>query len=302
MKKNIKKIGMSLLCTAILTGCGESSDSSKKDVVVSPMELSYEKTVFEDAEKLIDYALNKMDNLDSLSSTLDVEMNMSMMGQEMLTQTITTANNFLNPAKLQLSMDIITHEGVQNLEMYVEENRKSIDTYLLSTNNEWSYEAITDEDLISLLAHKQVTEILPKLNNSYIDSKKTDDNGIKKYTIKGFLDFDAMMHVAILNGTLATAEMLGMTEVDLMEVIEPMENLEIYVIIGDNGLIYEYGIDMYSMLQGLMDMAMEKSFGIPANELAELDMNVVVNKSLVKISMYNYNNVDEFEIPLAAKN
>lgn len=308
MKKNTKKFKnittTLLLCTAFLSGCGSSSED-EKTTAPSPVETELSSITVDNVENLLSHATQTMNNLDSISSVLDVEINMAMMGQQMLSQTITTANNFLDPTKLHLSMDIITADAKQNIEMYVEEENDSINTYLLSTNDEWIYEAIPEENLTSLLAHKQATDILTTLQNPYISDEFEDENGVTKYTVIGELDYNSMIDVAIANGTLATAEMLGMSIEDLENIVKSMDNLEVALTIGSNGLVYEYKVDMYLMLQGLMDVAMEKTFGIDVNSSdfddSDLDLRISVSKAYMKITTSNFNNVEDFNVPASAK-
>lgn len=308
MKKNTKKFKniatTLLLCTAFLGGCGSNSEN-ETTTAPSPVETELSSITVDNVEDLLSHATQTMNNLESISSVLDVEINMSMMGQQMLSQTITTANNFLDPTKLHLSMDIITADAKQNVEMYVEEENDSINTYLLSTNDEWIYEAIPEENLTSLLAHKQATDILTTLQNPYISDEFEDENGVTKYTVIGELDYNSMIDVAIANGTLATAEMLGMSIEDLENIVKSMDNLEVALTIGSNGLVYEYKVDMYLMLQGLMDVAMEKTFGIDVNSSdfddSDLDLRISVSKAYMKITTSNFNNVEDFNVPASAK-
>lgn len=291
MKINMKTIFAGIvMATIALSGCGgDNVETSTSNGVIIDSEN------FPAVLDLINKAQTTMSSLDSVKSIIDVEIDMEMMGQSMLTQTKTNIATFTNPTKMDLSIDITSADGQQSAQMYIEEIDNEISSYI-EDGGEWIQQIIPREDLMSLQANLQAVEILPNIIDPFI-IEGVEEDGLKIYTIEGFLDHNSMLLVAELNGTTATAEMLGMSAEDVEGIISTMDNTEVILAIDENGYIHAYYVDMFTMLQGIMSISMEQLFGMPMSEMDEMGMGLIVNKASVSTRMSEFNEVSDFTIP-----
>lgn len=295
-KKN-KFIALAMIISTIgLVGCQNDSSNDGSAGIVEIVDN------LPDAQMLVHKATDTMTSLDSVSSNLEVEVKMIMWGEPLDTTTIIKSESFENPVKAKLQMEATSQvEGGEMtvMDMYVEDVDGIVNTHLNSENEWHTQKNINKEDLVALLPHKQAIDILPTMFDITLE-RGFIENDIRKFEVVGSLDYPAMYRAADANGTIATAEMMGMSSEEFRLAIENIDNTEARFIIDEDGFIYSYSIDMSEMLEVVMNT--EEIFGMVKSELDAMGMSIGIEEAIVNIDMYDFNNVSDFDIPSEAYN
>lgn len=292
-KKNIKKYSaliISGIITLGVTGCGSNTEN--------PPESKQENIDYSNVDPLeiIQNASNVMTNLESLDVLVDVDIQMSMMGTLIDSLTTTSVNAFLSPAKMNLKVKSDNSGTVQNAHMYVSETDDEILTFI-DTDEEWIVQGISKEDLHSLQPQNQVVDIIDNINEAVIIDAYENNDGVKVYSIDAVLSQEDMLTVAEANGTLATAEMLGVEWESILEMLGDLDESSVNLVIGENGYIYGYTVDMSIMLEKVIGSSLELALGVTIDDLNMMGMGITIEKVIVEIECSNFNNVADFQIP-----
>lgn len=287
MKKRLTMIAMVLMMG--LSGCGGSGNSNSN--TASP---SNESTKLPDVNDLIASVQTNMDKINSMRSEAVIDMAMSSGGEVINTYNTTYLDAFFSPVKMQMFVDVdMGDEESVALEMYVlQDDSGEISTHM-SMGDEWLSIPVSQEELDNMVPYNMIFDILNGLQDAKVTGDLTDDTDILKYIVEGNLSSQAMLNLAEFNGILNSILAFGITEDEMMVVANAIENMDVSLLIGEDGMVYEYEVDMQELVQGLMNLT-GMAMGLTA-EQSEAMMKI--EKTIAILRNYDFNEVEDFDIP-----
>lgn len=279
MKWNKRLLAFAATLTVAFTavGCGSSGGSDASDV-----------------ESLLKKAQETMAGVNSMASTMDMEIEMSM-GEESVNM-ITSADILTNSDPLKMQMDMSMQIGddasqSQEMQMFAEEKDGQFVTYM-NIDGTWYAQNASAEDLSQYNADDNMDLYLNNISN-FSKTGEEDINGVTASKIEGVITGDAMKEAVEDSGIINSVESLGLSAED-MEAIYA-NDLPLSIWIDADGYVVKYELDMTNMMQGIMDQAMT-SAGV-----TEEDSKITISKTFVSMTCKDFNAV-EVEIPAEAEN
>lgn len=279
MKWNKRLLAFAATLTVAFTavGCGSSGGSDASD-----------------AESLLKKAQETMAGVNSMASTMDMEIEMSM-GEESVNM-ITSADILTNSDPLKMQMDMSMQIGddasqSQEMQMFAEEKDGQFVTYM-NIDGTWYAQNASAEDLSQYNADDNMDLYLNNISN-FSKTGEEDINGVTASKIEGVITGDAMKEAVEDSGIINSVESLGLSAED-MEAIYA-NDLPLSIWIDADGYVVKYELDMTNMMQGIMDQAMT-SAGV-----TEEDSKIIISKTFVSMTCKDFNAV-EVEIPAEAEN
>ncbi len=288
MKKRWTIMAMVLMMG--LSGCGGSSNNSNNANTATPTN----ETKIPDVNDLIAIVQISMDKITSMRSEAVIDMAMSSGGELVETYNTTYLDAFFEPVKMQMTVDVDMGDDENvALEMYVlQDDSGEISTHM-NMGDEWISIPVSQEELDSMVPYNMIFDILNGLQDAKITGDVTDDSGVLKYVVEGHLSSQAMLKLAEFNGILNSILAFGITEDEMMVVANAIETMDISLLIGEDGMVYEYEVDLQALVQGLMNLT-GMAMGLTA-EQSEAMMKI--ERTIATLINYDFNEVEDFDIP-----
>lgn len=278
MKWNKRLLALATTLTVAFTavGCGGGSSDTA------------------DVESLLTKAQETMAGVESMASTMDMEIEMSM-GEENVNM-ITSANILTNSDPLKMQMDMSMQIGddasqSQTMQMFAEEKDGQFVTYM-NIDGTWYAQNANAEDLSQYNADENMDLYLNNISN-FSKTGEEDVNGVTASKIEGVITGDAMKEAVEDSGIMGSVESMGLSAED-MEAIYA-NDLPLSIWIDADGYVVKYELDMTNMMQGIMDQAMASAGA------TEEDGTITISKTFVSMTCKDFNAV-EVEIPAETAN
>lgn len=281
---------MAMVLMMGLSGCGGSSNNSNNANTATPTN----ETKIPDVNDLIAIVQISMDKITSMRSEAVIDMAMSSGGELVETYNTTYLDAFFEPVKMQMTVDVDMGDDENvALEMYVlQDDSGEISTHM-NMGDEWISIPVSQEELDSMVPYNMIFDILNGLQDAKITGDVTDDSGVLKYVVEGHLSSQAMLKLAEFNGILNSILAFGITEDEMMVVANAIETMDISLLIGEDGMVYEYEVDLQALVQGLMNLT-GMAMGLTA-EQSEAMMKI--ERTIATLINYDFNEVEDFDIP-----
>lgn len=245
-----------------------------------------------DATADIQAATEKMNALESMDATMVMEMDMSVMGQTVETDTLMTMSCFNDPLKLKadMSMDMGSYGSI-SMSIYAAMDGDNYNMYLYDGSN-WT----TDTVDMSALQQYDATESM----NLYLESGSqyalvgTEEiNGSTANKYSGVVKGEALEEVMAASGATTSLESSLGSSMDLSDLYSDLGDLDITVWVDQqSGYPVRYYMDMTKMMQSIMEKAMASAAGG-----ADVSGMMTVDRVVMTMDCTNFDNVADFSIP-----
>ena len=271
-----KRIGAVALCAALalsMSACGGGTVGK------------------EDATEKIRAATALVNEVESMEATMVMEMDMSVMGQSLETDTTMEMTCFNDPVKMKADMTMSMGAlGAVSMSIFAEAEGDTYNLYLYDGNT-WIKETATVNMLEQYNAQQSMNLYLDS-GMEYVSAGTETINGAPADKYSGVIRGEAMEEVLKASGATTNLESSLGGMVDVSSLYSDLGDMPITVWIDQaTGYPVRYFMDMTSVMQSMMSKALS---GIEGGD--------TLNISKVEVTMdgINYNNAADFEIPAEA--
>lgn len=271
--KRTAALALSAALTLSLTACGSGTEKSAGDIAT---------------------ALEKINAVKSLEATMVMEMDMSVMGQSMETETSMNMTCFNDPMKLKADMTMDMGEiGSFTMNMYAAMDGDNYTVYV-NDGSAWTSETV-DVSYLQQYDAKESMNLYLESGDDYTQEGTEEINGSTANKFTGVIRGEALEEVLAASGATSNLE-ASVGELDLAGLYSDLGDLEITVWVDqESGYPVRYAMDMTQMLQGMMDKILAASA-----EGEDTSGMLTVDKVNMVMDCFNFNSAADFEIPAEA--
>lgn len=239
-------------------------------------------------EALLQKADETMAGVTSMSSHMDMVMDMTLDEEVYSTSTSATIEGFYDPVKMKMDMSMsINGEELQSYAMYVAQDGDTVTSYM-NMAGAWYAQPVDISSLSQYNAQENMSIYLENLE-TFSEAGTEEINGQSATIIEGVLTGDSMKEAIASSGIDSMSTELGMTEEEMDSLFASMGDMPVKLWITEDGYVVKYELDMTAVMAGLMgSMSAEESGGME------------FTKTLITMTCDNFNAVEDFEIPAEA--
>ena len=275
MKKRNRVLALAIAVAMFATGCASDSTDGVSELLARSGET--------------------MAGVTNYSAVMDMDLVMSMMGDEVSSTTTAEVITFADPLKMKMDMTMeISGAGSQDIKMYVQEVDGELVSYMHMEGMGWIAAGV---DMASMGQYNAVDNATMYLNvMSDVKENGTEDiNGVKTTRIDGVISGEGMKDAAIASGVMSSVESMGLTEEEVLKIYEAMGGMPISMWISEDGYVYKYEFDMSEMMKQVMDQMLAELGAVEG-------MDLVISRAVVSMTCDDFNTAEDFEIPDEALN
>lgn len=271
--KRTAALALSAALTLSLTACGGGTEKSAGDIAT---------------------ALEKINAVKSLEATMVMEMDMSVMGQSMETETSMNMTCFNDPMKLKADMTMDMGEiGSFTMNMYAAMDGDNYTVYV-NDGSAWTSETV-DVSYLQQYDAKESMNLYLESGDDYTQEGTEEINGSTANKFTGVIRGEALEEVLAASGATSSLES-SVGDLDLSELYSDLGDMPVTVWVDqESGYPVRYAMDMTELMQGIM----EKSMAAAGSEGDTSGMLTMDKVSLV-MDCFNFDNATDFEIPAEA--
>lgn len=270
LEKRAAALALGALLAVSMTACGNGANK-------------------EEAAEKIKAAMEKINAVESMDATMYMEMDMSVMGQSIETDTQMDMSCFNDPVKVKadvtMSMGAL---GSMSMSVYADTTDGDYTIYVYDGNN-WNTQA-ADASQLEQYDAQQSMDLYLSSGAEYVSAGTEDINGITADKYTGIIRGEALEEVMKSSG--ATSSLENTMGMDLADLYSDLGDMPITIWVDQStGYPVRYYMDMTDVMQTMMKKA-----------LAGIEGGDTLTMSKVEITMdcSNFNNVADFEIPAEA--
>lgn len=250
----------------------------------------------EDASAKIQAALEKVNAVKNMDATMQMEMDLSVMGQSVETDTTMNMTCFNDPVKVKADMTMTMGSlGGISMSVYADATDGNYTIYMFDGSN-WTTQEADISQLGQYDAQKSMSLYL-ECGEDFALAGSEEINGATADKYSGVIRGEALEKV--LASTAATQSMESVSgELNLADLYSDLGDLPITVWVDrETGYPVRYYLAMTEMMQSILEKVAPT-----AAEVGETNINGMMTVNQVNITMdcYNFNNATEFEIPAEA--
>lgn len=271
--KRTAAFALSAALALSLAACGSGTEKSTGDIAT---------------------ALEKINAVKSLEATMVMEMDMSLMGQSMETETAMNMVCFNDPMKLKADMTMDMGElGSFTMNMYAAMDGDNYTVYM-NDGSAWSSETVDMSYLQQYDAQESMNLYLESGDDYTLDGTE-EINGSTANKFTGVIRGDALEEVLAASGATSSLES-SIGDLDLSELYSDLGDMPITVWVDqESGYPVRYAMDMTELMQGIM----EKSMAAAGGE-EDISGMITMDKMSLVMDCFNFDNATDFEIPAEA--
>lgn len=271
--KRTAAFALSAALALSLAACGSGTEKSTGDIAT---------------------ALEKINAVKSLEATMVMEMDMSLMGQTMETETAMNMVCFNDPMKLKADMTMDMGElGSFTMNMYAAMDGDNYTVYM-NDGSAWSSETVDMSYLQQYDAQESMNLYLESGDDYTLDGTE-EINGSTANKFTGVIRGDALEEVLAASGATSSLES-SVGDLDLSELYSDLGDMPITVWVDqESGYPVRYAMDMTELMQGIM----EKSMAATGGE-EDISGMITMDKMSLVMDCFNFDNATDFEIPAEA--
>ena len=271
--KRTAAFALSAALALSLAACGSGTEKSTGDIAT---------------------ALEKINAVKSLEATMVMEMDMSLMGQSMETETAMNMVCFNDPMKLKADMTMDMGKlGSFTMNMYAAMDG-DIYTVYMNDGSAWSSETVDMSYLQQYDAQESMNLYLESGDDYTLDGTE-EINGSTANKFTGVIRGDALEEVLAASGATSSLES-SVGDLDLSELYSDLGDMPITVWVDqESGYPVRYAMDMTELMQGIM----EKSMAAAGGE-EDISGMITMDKMSLVMDCFNFDNATDFEIPAEA--
>ena len=247
----------------------------------------------QDMEKLLKQAIEQNNSAKSYHFSMDMEMDMQMMGQalemDLEMDGAATADPVKMKADMKLDMEVAGQENGQDFAMLVYEKDGVCKSFLsMDGGRTWQESAEADMQEYDM----QRSYAMYAENISSFSATEEELDGRPSYKVSGVLTGDSLAKVmkeANMMGSITDS--VGMDIAGLAkDMMNDLKDMQIVIWLDrETGMISRMEMDMTEMMQAMMEKAMSAA-----------DTDIKVEKVYVDMRLFDYNSVEDIEIPQEA--
>lgn len=243
-------------------------------------------------EEIIQSAETKMQEVTSVESEMNMEIAMSMTGQNFNVKTNSIMSAFTEPLKIKMDTTVdIAELGSNNVEMYIgqEDGKTMMYTNMMGS---WTKQEIPEEQLTPYDTQQSMVRYLDS-STGLKEVGKEEVNAEEATKYEGVIARDTLAETMKSVGATENLEaLLAGTDMTSDQLYEGLSDVTVAIWINAEGYPVKYEMDMTEMMQGFMRKVIQTS-GLSEQEAEKLD----VSTTKLSIINKNFNNVTDFEIP-----
>lgn len=281
--KSVKKLLLVAMCLvlalAALTACSNRPEEGSPEAVIQA-------------------AMEKLEDLDSVKYTMNMDMDMSAAGQSLQTKTVAEISAIMDPMIMEMNMNMDMGEmGSQAMKMYMEEQDGAFVSYTsIDDGANWTKQEIADADAIEQYDAVDSMDLYLDSSSQFKEAGEEDVNGSAATRYEGVIEKEAMEEVMEASGVADQMAQFGLSEEEAAKLYADLDSVGMVVWIDKaSGYPVKYEMDMTAIMQQMMQNLMSTMGEAAA------DAEISVDKMLISIEMHDFNGVDSITIPEAAK-
>lgn len=246
-----------------------------------------------DAQVKIQAAVDRINAVESMEATMLMEMDMSVMGQSVESDTTATMSCFSDPIKLKMDMTTNMGElGAMSMSMYAQAEGSQCTTYLYDGTS-WIVDTVDVGDVEQYDA-QQSMDLYLKSGTEYASLGTETVNGVTADKYSGIIRGDALEEVIRNSGASSSLETSLGGGLTLGDLYSDLGDMPITVWIDqETGYPVRYYMDMTDVMQSMMTK-MLSGMGIEGEGL------MTISKLEITMDCYNFNAAADFTIPADA--
>lgn len=271
--KRTAAFALSAALTLSLAACGNGTEKSTGDIAT---------------------ALEKINTVKNLEATMVMEMDMSVMGQSMETETVMNMTCFNDPMKLKADMTMDMGEiGSFTMNMYAAMDGDNYTVYM-NDGSAWSSETV-DMSYLQQYDAQESMNLYLESGDDYTLEGTEEINGSTANKFTGVIRGDALEEVLAASGATSSLES-SVGDLDLSELYSDLGDMPITVWVDqESSYPVRYAMDMTELMQGIM----EKSMAAAGGE-EDISGMITMDKMSLVMDCFNFDNATDFEIPAEA--
>lgn len=272
MKKLFKRAAAVVMTMALMFGLSACSGASAAD--------------------LMEEAVKNMNDIKSMSFEMNMDIEMSAMGQSIAMKTTTDADCIADPMlmKMDINMDMGA-AGSMKSKMYMEAKDGK---YIIYTGMEtdgkttWQKKEQQDAKIMQQYDAKASFDMYMKNANSFKENGTEEINGKNAARYDGVISNDSISEVIDSSGLLNQLSSIGISADNLSEILKDCGDLNVSIWLDDDSMPVKYEINMTKMMQSIMKSALKGQEG---------SEDITIGKTIISAAIKDVNNVETFEIP-----
>lgn len=277
MKKKMTKwmaLGLALVMLISLTACGGGSST-------------------EDVMKAAQEALNEVT---SMRYDMSMDMTLSAGGQTIESNTSGVIAYNAEPLAMEMKMTMdMGAQGQFDMFMYVSQEDDNLVMYMSDGTN-WGKQTLADAAQLEQYNAQDSMGIYLENIDSFQEAGTEQVNGSDAIKYEGVIANDALNEVMAASGMEEQLAQYGLTEEEAAAIYQDLGDLPVAIWIAkESNLPVKYEMDMTAMMQNIMTKMFENM------DVATEDMDFTVDNMFISMTLYDFNNVGEIEIPEEAK-
>ena len=243
----------------------------------------------EESADQIKAAMEKINAVESMDATMLMEMDMSVMGQSIETDTKMDMSCFNDPMKLKADMTMSMGSlGSVSMSIYADATDGDYTIYMFDGSG-WTTQA-ADASQLEQYDAQQSMDLYLSSGAEYAHAGTEDINGSTADKYTGIIRGDALAEVMKASG--ATSSMETTMGMDLEDLYSDLGDMPITVWIDQaTGYPVRYYMNMTGVMQSMMKKALA---GVEGGD------SLTIDKVEITMDCSNFNNVADFEIPAEA--
>lgn len=256
MKKTSKILAALLaLCMMVaFAACDAAPAASDSTPASAPESQPAESTPAEggastDASALVAEAATNMEAADGVSYDMTMDMDMTVMGQQVTTTMDGTISMVQEPLQLSMVMDVETAGQAMQMEMYAVQDGDTVTMYT-KMGDEWTETTATVEDVKSQANADAAANYLNGLQDVTIEGDETI-GGVECVKVSGVVTGDDAQEAMAQGGGLDTFAQSG---VDLSAILDSMSVPVTVWISKDGGDMMRMEMDMTQTMNDMLDI------------------------------------------------
>lgn len=233
----------------------------------------------------------------SMSYDMTMKTEMSMNGQTVAMDTTAVADYIVSPLKMKLDMTVgMGDQGSVKTTMYVLEEDNNYISYTgmdVGAGMTWVKQELEGMDALAQYDAKAGFSLYMNSGKDFTENGTDTVNGAQAVRYDGVISEQALGEVLEASGAMAQMSSLNLSEEDMQSMLSSLGDMPVSIWIAqDSGLPVKYEMDMTSVMQNMMNSAME-SAGADAADFE-------VGNMVLSMTLSNINGVAEIEIPADA--
>lgn len=243
----------------------------------------------DDAGAKIQAALEKINGVENMDATMQMEMDMSVMGQSFETDTTMSMTCFNDPMKVKADMTMSMGAlGAVSMSIYADATDGDYTIYMFDGTN-WTTQ-VADLSQLEQYDAQQSMDLYLGSGTEYAHEGTEDINGAAADKYSGVIRGDAMEEVLKNSG--ATSSLETSFGMDLEELYSGLGDMPITVWIDQaTGYPVRYHMDMTAVMQTMMTKALS---GVEGGD------TLTMSKVEITMDCFNFNSAADFQIPAEA--